>query len=190
MKNIYVLHGCCGQEEFEDAARPSGSNCHWLPWLQKQLLIKGYNCQTPEMPKAYAPSYTAWKRIMDTFPMDEGTTLVGHSCGGGFFVRYLTEKKQKIKNLVLVAPTLDPLQKFGNFLSFSLEKPLVNYVEDIHIFYAQNEPVKGIKESVELLHNTYKAHRHTLKNHGHFTLKHMGTDAFPELLKVIENSYR
>ncbi len=186
MRNVYILHGCCDREEFEDTSIPSGSNFHWIPWLQKQLIVKGYNCQTPEMPTPYKPSYTRWKKLFDIYPLDLETTLVAHSCGGGFFLRYLSEAPQKLKKLILVAPWIDPDHKLGDFLKFDLNPDFAHLIEEIHIFYSKDEAVEGVKETIELLRKTYpNIEYHEFESHGHFCLGEMGTEAFPELLKMV-----
>lgn len=186
MKNIYILHGCCDREEFEDLGIPSGSNFHWMPWLQKQLIVRGYNCQTPEMPTPYKPSYQTWKKIFSAYPMDSETTLVAHSCGCGFFLKYLSEHPQQIKKLVLVAPWLDPFHKLGDFLKCDLDPRLTDMIHEIHVFYSLDEPVDGVRETVDLVRQTYPhTHYHEFKNYGHFCLDDMGSEKFPELLEVV-----
>lgn len=57
MKTAIIIHGYFTKEEFFDVTRPSPSNDHWFPWIQKQLLLNGILTQTPEMPSSYAPEY-------------------------------------------------------------------------------------------------------------------------------------
>ncbi len=189
MKNVYILHGCCDQEEFEDTSIASGSNFHWIPWLQKQLIVKGYNCQTPEMPTPYKPSYQTWKRLFEVYLVDEETTLVGHSCGCGFFLRWLSENDININKLVLVAPYLDPepFNRFGSFLKCTLAPDLMERIKELHIFYSKDEEVTGVKETVKILQDKYSPLQfHEFENHGHFCFGDMGTEEFPELLEIIE----
>jgi len=88
MKTAIIIHGCPTKEEYSDSIRPSPSNCHWFPWLQRQLLLKGVLAQTPEIPDAYEPNYEKWKSMFERFDINEDTLLIGHSCGGGFLVRW------------------------------------------------------------------------------------------------------
>jgi hypothetical protein len=37
MKTAIIIHGMPSTEEYYDVNRPASSNCHWLPWIQKQL---------------------------------------------------------------------------------------------------------------------------------------------------------
>ena len=187
MQNAYILHGCCGEEEYFSKDVPSPSNFHWIPWLQKQLVMKQYHCQTPEFPAPYKASYATWKKLFGYYPVDADATLIAHSCGGGFFLRYLSEHKDiRIKKLVLVAPWVDPDRYMGDFLKFDLDPSLVNRIEQIHVFYSEDEPISGVAATVDLVMQTYpNAIMHRFTNHGHFCLAHMGTDAFPELLEVV-----
>jgi predicted alpha/beta hydrolase family esterase len=186
MQNIYILHGCCDQEEFNDTSIPSGSNCHWIPWLQKQLVVRGYNCQTPEMPVPYKADYETWKNIFSIYPLDHQTSLVAHSCGCGFLLKFLSENPININKLVMVAPFIDPDGRMNDFLNFNLNPSLNDAVNSIDLFYSTDEPVSGVKRSVDAIMNTYSnIHYHEFENHGHFCSKEMGTDSFPELLDVI-----
>ena len=102
MKRAIIIHGYNNKSEFEDTTRPSASNDHWIPWLQRQLLLNGIEAQTPEMPGFYKPNYEQWKDTLEMFHPDEETILVGHSCGGGFLVRWLSENSKKVGKVVLV----------------------------------------------------------------------------------------
>ncbi len=187
MKNAYILHGCCDRQEYRSEQYPSPSNAHWIPWLQKQLLMKGYGCQTPEMPTPYKPTYDEWKNVFDVFPVDEETSLIGHSCGGGFLLKWLQEsRKVKIDKLILVAPWRDPEGYFGNFLRGNLKPDLGERLKELHIFYSEDEPVGGVKESVEGIKAAYPfTIFHQFLKSGHFCLEEMGTDQFPELLAIV-----
>lgn len=185
--NAILLHGSCDKEEYFDDKYPSLSNSHWFPWLQKQLLIKGINVQTPEILDAYQPEYSKWTKEFERFEVGENTILVGHSCGGGFLVRWLSENKIKVKNLVLVAPWLDPSnRKTGTFFDFEIDPSISARVEQLHIFVSANDDTEGVQESVERLIKVFPSAtvRHFEKL-GHFTYEEMGTEKFPELLEVI-----
>lgn len=186
MRSAYVLHGCCDRNEFENTSIPSGSNFHWIPWLQKQLIVRGINCQTPEMPTPYKPSYRQWRELFDCYPLSENVDLVGHSCGGGFLLRYLAEKRVKINKLVLVAPWIDPMERLGSFLDFTIDPDLTKLVSEMHVLFSLDEPVEGVEESVRKIKQIYPdCIYHEFKHHGHFCLDDMKTDNFPELLDII-----
>ena len=73
MITAIIIHGYNDKSEFLDASRPAASNDHWIPWLQRQLLLKGIEAQTPEMPGFYEPNYKRWKDTLDRFNPSEDT---------------------------------------------------------------------------------------------------------------------
>jgi len=46
MKNAILLHGTSSKEEYYSLEYPSASNSHWLPWLQKNLLVNDVHAVT------------------------------------------------------------------------------------------------------------------------------------------------
>jgi predicted alpha/beta hydrolase family esterase len=185
-KDVYIIHGCAGEDEYFNEKHPSPSNSHWLPWLQKSLLLKGYPCQTPEMPAPYKPSYSAWKETFDPYPVSAETTLVAHSCGSGFLLRWLGENKKSIHKLVMVAPWLDPERLCGDFLKFTPDPALQSRVGEIHVLYSSDEPIEGVKESVDLILKTWpSAQLHQFEGMGHFCRPEMKTVEFPALLEIV-----
>jgi predicted alpha/beta hydrolase family esterase len=187
MTKVYILHGICDSEEYYSNQYPSASNFHWIPWLQKQLMIKGYNCQTPEVPYLYKAKWNSWEETIDTLQIDKDTILVAHSAGCGAFLKWLSKNKDVcIDKLILVAPFIDPAKKYGDFLQCDLDKNLQDRIGDMHILYSKDEPVLNIKETVDIVMKQYsKTQYHEFENHGHFCLGDMGTEEFPDLLNII-----
>ena len=185
MKKALILHGTCGENEYFSDEYPSLSNSHWFPWLQKQLLMKGIFTQTPEMPDAYIPDYKKWKNEFERFDVNKDTILIGHSCGGGFLIRWLSENKINPKKLILVAPWLDPeRRKTKEFFDFNIDKDLSKRTR-IDLFISEDDD-KEILDSVEIIKkNIFGVNIHKFKDKGHFTYKDMRTHEFPELLEVV-----
>jgi predicted alpha/beta hydrolase family esterase len=186
MKSAYIIHGCCDKAEYFSNKYPSPSNFHWMPWLQKQLLMKGYDCQTPEMPKPYQAVYKDWKKAFDIYPVNTKTSLIGHSCSCGFFLRWLTDTGQKIDKLILVAPWIDPkTTKRG--LNLVLGSDLQKSVKEMHVFHSSDDKNKGVQFATKIILDHYsKAHLHSYNDQGHFILSGMGTDKFPDLLALFD----
>lgn len=187
MKNAVIIHGTCSEEEYFSDKYPALSNNHWFPWLQKQLLIQGVPTQTPEIPEAYKPQYDKWKRELERFDVNENTILIGHSCGGGFLIRWLTENKTRIDKLILVAPWLDPdRKKTVGFFKFEIDPSIQQRLNELHIFVSSDDE-KDILASVEAIKKVFpQALLHEFSNKGHFTLEDMGSDKFPELLDIVK----
>lgn len=186
MSNAVLIHGITEDWEYLSDKYPSLSNSHWFPWLQKQLTMKGILTQTPEMPDATNPAYENWKSEFERYDVNEDTLLVGHSCGGGFLTRWLSENDKRVKKLVLVAPWLDPKNtKNKNFFNFKIDSNLPDRIEEIHIFVSEDDD-DDILESVEIIKKGLSnINLHTYKDKGHFNYGAMKTDEFPDLLEAL-----
>lgn len=186
MKTAIIIHGMPDKKNYYNLNSDSESNCHWLPWIQKQLLLKNILAQTPEMPVPYEPEYKAWKETFESFPLDEETILIGHSCGGGFIVRYLSENDVKVGKVVLVAPWIDPDKylKTGMF-DFEIDENIVAKTKGITIF-SSTDDMQEVQDSIKILKEKIKDVRVVqFKNYGHFCYGDMKTHEFPELLEEV-----
>lgn len=149
--------------------------------------MKDYLAQSPEMPAPYAPDYDAWKKVMDNYTIDENTIVIAHSCGAGFFLKWLSKSEQSIDKLILVAPyALDYERRFDRFLQGRIKPDLMERINEMHILYSTDEPVGGIKESVDFLIENYpSAQYHEFDDKRHFCYEEMDEGgAFPALLEI------
>ncbi|MBN8550000.1 MAG: alpha/beta hydrolase [Deltaproteobacteria bacterium] len=183
-----ILHGACDREEYFSERYPSLSNSHWLPWLQKQLLMAGYDAQSPEMPEAYLPDYAKWAHVFERMAPDlsESSILIGHSCGGGFFLRWLSEHQLRINKLVLVAPWIDPDKRRaqGTFFDFSPDPSLTQRMR-VELLASTNDAA-DVQESVNIIRAKIPNIRyHEFKDYGHFCFSDMNTEVFPELREIV-----
>lgn len=189
MKTAIIFHGMPDKEGYFRKDGDSESNCHWLPWLQKQLIINGVLAQTPEMPEPYIPNYEKWCSVFEQFKVDEETDLIGHSCGGGFLLRWLSKNKVKVGKVVLIAPWIDPMNELGDensFFDFEIDTKLTERVDSIHIFNSSNDDDVIHKSVEKIVEKLPDAQLLEFKNKGHFTLSGMGTREFPELFEVLK----
>lgn len=138
------------------------------------------------MPTPYDPIYEEWVAVFEQFTISDETTLVGHSCGGGFLLRYLSEHRVITpKRVFLIAPWLDPEPHdlSTNFFSFTIDATLPERV-DVHIFTSSDD-FEACLKSLELIEQaipTATYHRYT--DRGHFDTEAKCFE-FPELLDVI-----
>ena len=187
MRNAIILHGLVGKKEYYNEKSPSGSNYHWLPWLQKQLMIHDIKADTPEVPRPFDFAYRSWVNEVERFDMSPETTLVGHSMGGGFWMRYLSEHSELfIDKVVLVAPWLDEKHReLTDFFDFDIDPAIVERTNEFIIFSSDDDG-KRIQSSLALLQEKLpNATFRSFHGYGHFTVEAMGTAAFPELRDVI-----
>lgn len=186
MKNAIILHGQPSKEEYYDPAMPSMSNAHWIPWLQAQLLKNDIATATPEVPQAYVPDYELWRKEVERFDITPETVIVGHSRGGDFWLRWLSEHKaQTVGRVVLVAPSLGYLTDDDNYFGhFELDADLAERTKGLSLFASDNDGQNMIHSAVEIrekIRNVKYREFHL----GHFTSRSMGTTEFPELLEEL-----
>lgn len=190
MKNAILVPGRPDKDEYYDPKYPSNSNNHWFPWLSKQLQINDIFAVAIEPPMPWQPRYSVWKREFERFDIDENTVLVGHSCGGGFLVRWLSENKdKKVGKVILVAPWLNPennpVSDTADFFDFEIDPEVTKRTQGITIFNSDNDR-DTIHKSVAIIRSVIKdVDYQEFHEYGHFCLKDMNTVEFPELLSAI-----
>lgn len=186
MRTAIILHGRPSKEEYFDQTFPSPSNSHWLPWLQRQLIINGIFAETPELPVPYEPDYEAWCSVFNRFSVDDETDLIGHSAGAGFLLRWLSENKIKLGKLVLVAPFLDPEKTIkSGMLDFKIDKRLFERAEEIVILVSPDDDADILESAEQIKSELPSVKAIELPGRGHFTMEDMGTEEFPELLDIL-----
>lgn len=189
MKNALLIHGWNTKGEYYDSTRPTASNDHWFPWLTKQLVLNDINTVSIEMPDGYYPQYDTWKKELERYDITQNTIFVGHSCGGGFLVRWLSESNVKVGKVILVAPWLgydvnsEPFD--SDFFNFKIDADLAKKTDTISIFVSDDDE-DGIQHSVGVLIDKIKGiNVRTFEGKGHFTLKSLGGPTFPELAEEL-----
>ena len=190
MKNAILVHGWNTHAQYVDSTRQSASNDHWFPWLTKQLMIRGYKVDVPEMTQHSDSTYESWAKEFERFDISDDTLLVGHSLGGGFLVRYLSEHPEtRVGRVVLVAGWLgydaEDYPEFNKtFFDFTIDKELINRVHQLHVMYSLDDDA-GTTDAVRVLRGHYpEAIYHEYTDRGHFTRDSLGTEEFPELLAI------
>ncbi len=145
MTKWFVLHGWGGD-----------STTNWFPWLKEYQETKGNEVFVPDFPNAEFPKYNEWKEYWNenyASKVNEDSVLVGHSLGGGFLLRWLSENLISTDRLILVAPTPDDcgIDEIKDFF----EKPwntevLKQNIGTIEIFGAENDPYIPVEKLKQL----------------------------------------
>ncbi|EKE20592.1 MAG: hypothetical protein ACD_7C00516G0001 [uncultured bacterium] len=112
-----------------------------------------------------------------------GVILIGHSQGGIFLAKYLSENNypKKIGAIMLVAPVYNNTPEVG---SFKIEKSLNNIstqCEEIHIFHSKDDFVVPFSEMEEYKKELPNAKFHIFEDRGHFL-----QETFPEIIEEIK----
>jgi uncharacterized protein len=189
MQTAIIVPGRPDKEEYYDPQNPSNSNSHWYPWLSKQLMMRDIFTVALEIPRPWQPRYDVWKKELERFDIDKNTALIGHSCGGGFLVRWLSENKNRsVGKVVLVAPWMNPannpVSDTADFFDFTIDPGLAARTQGVTICNSDND-MGSVQRSVKIIREQVKNVAYKEFHHGHFTLEDMGVEAFPELLELI-----
>lgn len=184
--NVIIVHGCPVGNESRSAEKRTYDK-HWIPWIREQLEKKGIKVETPLMPEPWEPVYKDWKKEFDKLNIDENSILIGHSGGTTFLVKWIGDTKKKIKKLILVAPWKIPWKRSKEnkeFCNYEIDENIKSLIKELIIFTSNDEEEDG-KKSAKIFHDAIGGEIIELKNHGHYCLRDMGTNEFPELLEKI-----
>ena len=186
MKNVIIIHGKPSKESYYDQAGYTSSNFGWIPWLQNQLLTRDIMPNVPEMPHAYLPEYTSWKREFERFEINADTMIIAHSMVGGFIMRWLSENKQAAPaRVILVAPSLDPLrQNETGFCEFEFDPTITDRTQLI-VMTSDNDSEKAEMSRQMITDALPATDVRMFSGFGHFIPEHTGKETLEELVEII-----
>lgn len=164
----------------------------WTDTLRADL-GEAYEVYQPTMPNKQNAQYREWKRWFARFVpyFRDGVVLVGHSLGGIFLVKYLSETSfpVRIHTLVLLGAPNGPDdfdgEGIGDFaFDTELAAQIVDHVDHLIVAHSTDDPVVPYAHA-EGYHRMFpKAEQWTFSDRGHFL-----DPAFPELLTHIREIY-
>ena len=184
-KQIIVVHGADSfnsHDEYMDSLKNREisiesflSRKGWKDNLVSDL-GNDFEVFTPHMPNKTNAQYDEWKiwfERMFLFIRDE-VILLGHSMGGIFLVKYLSENKfpKKIKKLLLVAAPHTDSEEIG---SFALNQSLGGAGEqcgDIHLYQSEDDDIVPYREAEYYKKDLPNVVLHIYKDRGHFRQEH------------------
>jgi len=151
-------------------------------------LSADFDVFTPRMPNAFNARYAEWKIWFEKLLalMDNDLILIGHSLGGIFLIKYLSENKidKKISATFLVAaayntPSIHPLVDFVITTNLSgLEKQ----GGEIYIYHSKDDQVVPYSNCEDLAKALPLAKVKVFTDRGHFHQPN-----FPELVQDIKS---
>lgn len=186
MANAIICHGVKFKDAFDKMEIPFCAS-YWYPWLQQKLILAGVPTQVPSFTNSWLParSYVADVDILSRQQIDTGTIMIGHSCGGGLLVKYLSENPDvKIGHLILVAPWIDAQHQFPQYFNNFVPDPdLPSRVGTMDLFYSTDDHygdmiIHGC-ENLESVYPNMRVHKFNDRNHFSGNM-----DTFPELWEL------
>jgi predicted alpha/beta hydrolase family esterase len=142
----------------------------------------------PNKNNAVYEEWKIWFSRLKEFLLDD-VVLVGHSLGGIFLAKYLSENifAKKIKAVFLVAAPFDHVCPGEFLVSFQLPSSLKEFsaqAPTIYLLFSKNDPIVPYKEA-EKYHNALPG-SHVIPFEAH---EHFNQASFPELVKLIKQVY-
>lgn len=182
MRNALILHGTFGDH-----------NGNWFPWLEKELLNRGFKVWTPDLPKADKPNIRRYNKfIFKKWKLDKDSIIIGHSSGAVALLGLLQElpKDVIINKAILVAGFLDdlgwePLNEL--FLTTFDWKKIKNQSKQFILIHSDDDPYVPLHHG-QKLKELLNGELIIFHNQGHFNLeKGPQFRKFPKLLaKILE----
>jgi predicted alpha/beta hydrolase family esterase len=186
IRKAIILHGMPSEEEYFDLSGLKPTESHWLPWLREELTKKGITVELPAFPDPYEPVYEKWKEAFEKFSLDEETALIGHSCGAGFLVRWLSENPVRVNKVILVAPWLDPDRgRAPEFFDFTIDRSLGTRTDGVVVFVSRDDDEEILTSARQIEKGIENVVVKECFGKGHFTSGDMHTQKFPELLQEL-----
>ena len=160
----------------------------WKNSLERELGPK-FELIMPQMPNSSNAKYNEWKIWFEKYIpfLKNYPILIGHSLGGIFLVKYLSENTLpiKIKGLFLVAPSYSTRVKKYSSADFDFKtkncKNIINQCLNITIYHSIDDPTVSFENFKKYQKCLPAATFRKFKNRGHFV-----GEKFPEIIKDIK----
>ncbi len=197
-ENVVIVHGCPKREsDLKDVSQDSADK-FWINWLQQTLREQGETVFVPQMPTPWDPDFMAWRTTLEKLPIGGQTTLIGHSCGAAFLVRWLAQTDQHIKKLILVAPAKILGNKYDSpkrekimreFFDFEISPGVKDKVEEIVIVTGAQDKERQ-KESAKIYAEALDARVVEIKDTGHFVEELYEFPEFYDEIATLSQAYK
>ncbi len=197
MKNqVLVIHGGDAFATYEEYINflkdfridPAGfGRKDWKASLGEKLGAE-FEVILPSMPNKFIAKYLEWKIWFEKlFPfLDDGAILAGHSFGGSFLAKYLSEEQfpRKIKATFLVSPPYDTdgERKVVEFVLPPSLELLANQGGEIFLYHSKDDEIVPFAELAKYRRALPKAHVRIFDDRGH-----INQESFPEIIEDIKN---
>lgn len=195
-RQVFVIHGGNAFDSYEEyitylkAKEISLADLQYKDWKHDlgEKLGEDYEIIAPRMPSGNNAKYVEWKIWFEKFIpfLQDEVILVGHSLGGIFLAKFLSEETfpKKIGGVFLVAAPFNTATQhsLGDFiLNHDLQK-LAKQAEQIFLYHSHDDaivPFSNFEQYIELLP---QANQRIFDHRGH-----MNQEEFPEIVQDIQS---
>jgi predicted alpha/beta hydrolase family esterase len=196
MKQVVVIHGGDTFENYEaylnwlksfpmDLSWYRAGKIGWKKTLEKRL-GDDYEVYLPEMPNETNAQYIEWKLWMDKVVslLGDEVVLAGHSLGGSFLTKYLSENvlSKKINGVFLVSACFDKDTDGNGLHSFTIPEKLNLQTENVFLYHSKDDPVVPFSDLEEFKNKIPNAVARVFVDR-----KHFNGEEFPELVEDIKS---
>jgi predicted alpha/beta hydrolase family esterase len=195
---ILVIHGGTSFDSYEDYLRfiktreltleKLRQGDDWKASLTREL-GEDYEVLLPRMPNGTNARYVEWRIWFErcaTF-LEDRAILVGHSLGGIFLAKYLSENtfSKRLKATLLVAAPFNDTDTVESLADFALPETLEQLGTQggqVYLIYSTDDPVVPFIQAGEYQRALPKAEQLVFADRGHFN-----QPEFPELIALIRS---
>ncbi|MFA6476456.1 MAG: alpha/beta fold hydrolase [Candidatus Paceibacterota bacterium] len=161
----------------------------WKKTLQERL-GEDFEVIVPAMPCKINARYEEWKIWFEKIIplLNDEVILIGHSMGGTFLAKYLTENNfpKKVLSLHLVAAPYDTEVIKESLVDFALNKTvegLAQYTDKIFLYQSKEDKVVALEDAMKYKRDLPNAEINIFEGRGHFK-----QEEFPELVERIKRT--
>ncbi len=189
MKRIFIVHGWSGSP-----------NRDWIPWLKNELIQRGYEVQTLNMPLTYIPLTKLWLPYFrfKVGRIDENTYFIGHSLGCRAIMFLVASQKRKSGGALFVGGFAGGWSyvsfPYNPFLSFSARVVIMQWlIKKVNftklralllkstVILSDNDPLIPFEKNKKAFEERLGSKIVVVSGKGHFTYGEIG-ESLPEIL--------
>ena len=157
----------------------------WKKTLPEKL-GENYDVLNPEMPDPWNAKYIEWQIVFEKILplLNDAIILIGHSLGGSFLAKYLSENKinKKIVGVFLVAACYDKDANGNGLHTFAMPEKLSMPTDKVFLYHSKDDTSVPFGD-LELFHKQLpQATLRIFEDRNHFH-----QEEIPELVEDIKN---
>lgn len=179
MKNYFIIHGTYGHNKE-----------NWFPWLEKELIKKGFEVFNFNYPTPDGQNFENWSKVLDKvkYKITDESIFICHSIGCVFLAKYCIENNLKVNKVIFVSGCnnyyhLEEFDKFNKFMYTNRLSEFINLCYDRTCIYSKDDPYIKL-EALEDFAKSINAKTIIYDKAGHFNEK-SGFTKFEDLLNIV-----